>query len=84
MTVHFPDALALRARARAVGRRLVIYAFMVVVGLLGGRILAAAWMFNELGWTATWIEISHWGPSYQPEPTRTFDIGRTVQPPTGD
>jgi hypothetical protein len=48
---------------------------MVVVGLLAGRILAAAWMFKELGWTATWIEISHWGPHYEPDPIRSFATG---------
>ena len=61
-----------RAPTRAV-RQIVIYAFMVVVGLLGGRILAAGWMFRELGWTATWLEISHWGPSYEPEPNSSLE-----------
>ena len=48
---------------------------MVAVGLLAGRIIAAAWMFNKIGWTATWLEISHWGPSYEPEPIRGFQTG---------
>jgi len=73
--VHSEAALAIRARTRAVGRKLVIYAFMVVVGLLAGRIVAAGWMFNKFGWTATWLEISHWGPRYQPQRIRSFDAG---------
>ena len=71
VAAHSAAALAIRARARAVSKQLVVYAFMVVVGLLAGRIIAAAWMFNEFGWTATWLEISQWGPDYQP-PIRTF------------
>jgi hypothetical protein len=59
----------------------VTYALIVVVGLLGGRILAAAWMFRELGWTATWLEISHWGPRYEPDPIRSFDTGPTRNGP---
>ena len=54
----------------AVGRMLLIYVFIAVVGVLGGRIGAAAWMYNELGWTATWLEISNWGPTHQPDQLR--------------
>jgi hypothetical protein len=61
----------IRAQTLALGRKLVIYAFMVVVGMLAGRIIAAAWMFNRFGWTATWIEIGYWGPRYEP-PNPTF------------
>jgi hypothetical protein len=78
VAVHFAET-AMRARIRAINRRLVTYAFIVVVGLLGGRIFAAAWMFNELGWTATWIEISNWGPRYELEPTSRFV--EPVEPP---
>jgi hypothetical protein len=49
----------------------VTYALIVVIGHLAGRIIAAAWMFNTMGWTATWVEISHWG--YEPEPITSFD-----------
>jgi len=75
VAVHSAAALAIRARTRAVGRKLVIYAFTVAIGLLAGRIIAAAWMFNKMGWTATWLEISHWGPRYEPERIRSFDAG---------
>ena len=66
--MHFAKGSVMKDRTRAVGRRLVVYALTVAVGLAGGRVLAAAWMFKELGWTATWLEISHWGPSYNSEP----------------
>lgn len=46
-----------------------IYLFAVVIGLLGGRIVTAARVYQELGWTAMWAEISSWGPTVQPEPT---------------
>ena len=76
--MHFTET-AIRAGIRAITRRLVTYAFIVVVGLLGGKVLAAAWMFNEIGWTATWIEISYWGPHYELEPTSRFV--EPVEPP---
>jgi hypothetical protein len=75
VAAHSAAALAIRARTRAVGRKLVIYAFMVAVGLSAGRIIVAAWMFNKIGWTATWLEISHWGPRYEPERIRSYDAG---------
>ena len=49
-----------------IGRLVLLYAFIVVVGVLGGRIGAAAWMYTELGWTATWLEISSWGQTDEP------------------
>ena len=58
----------MRRRTRDLGKLLVVYTLTVLVGLAGGRVLAAAWMFKEIGWTATWLEISGWGPSYKPEP----------------
>lgn len=64
----------MKGRTRAVSRVLVVYALTVLIGVAGGRVLAAAWMFKELGWTATWLEISTWGPNYEPGPTS----GRTI------
>ena len=61
----------MRARAASVLRTLLLYAFLLLVGMLGGRISGAAWLYNELGWTATWLEISNWGPATQPEQVRT-------------
>ena len=58
----------MRGRTRAVGRLLVVYSLTVLIGVAGGRVVAAAWMFKHLGWTATWLEISNWGPAYEPEP----------------
>jgi len=43
--------------------------------MLGGRISGAAWLYNELGWTATWLQISTWGPSLKPEPVATSGAG---------
>ena len=79
MAAHFTEA-AIRARTGAISRQLAVYLFILVVGLLGGRILAAAWMFNELGWTATWLEISHWGPGYEAHPTSSVNTGPANNP----
>ena len=57
----------MRARVIGTARLFLLYVFVVVVGILGGRIGAAAWLYSELGWTATWLEISTWGPSHEPE-----------------
>jgi hypothetical protein len=56
-------------------RRLLLYVFLAAVGILGGRISGAAWLFTELGWTATWLEISNWGPT---------DQGERVSTPAGE
>jgi hypothetical protein len=57
------------------GKRLIrlfgIYAFALVIGVLGGRIVSAAQVYAELGWTAMWAEISSWGPDLTPAPART-------------
>lgn len=57
------------------GKKLIrlvgIYLFAVVIGVLGGRIVTAAQVYAELGWTAMWAEIGSWGPSLQPEPIRS-------------
>jgi hypothetical protein len=49
----------------------MFYAFLMLVGTLGGRIAGAAWLYTQLGWTATWLEIGTWGPSLQPDRVST-------------
>ena len=64
------------------GKRLVrllgIYLFAAIIGLLGGRIVTAAKLYTELGWTAMWAEIGAWGPSPQTEQIR-IDTGRSAR-----
>ena len=64
-------SLATKGGMRA-GKKLIrligIYAFALFLGLLGGRIVTAAQVYAELGWTAMWAEISAWGPNLQSEP----------------
>jgi hypothetical protein len=70
MAPLFAPAFAVGARRR-VAQRLLIYVFALIVGLFAGRIVSAGIMYATVGWTATWIEISTWGPSPQPEPVST-------------
>ena len=58
----------MKAPTAAIARLLLMSVFVAIVGLLGGRIGAAAWIYKELGWTAMWLEVSGWGPSLKPEP----------------
>jgi hypothetical protein len=71
VAAHLAEALVMRVHTH-VARKLATYAFMVIVGLLGGRMVAAAYMFQQFGWTATWIEISRWGHRDTPEPSRNL------------
>ena len=64
----------MKGRTKAVARRLGVFALTVVIGLAGGRVVAAAWMFQKFGWTATWLEISSWGINYEAEPNSSRTI----------
>lgn len=45
-----------------------IYLFAAIIGVLGGRIVTAARVYAELGWTAMWAEVGAWGPTRIAEP----------------
>lgn len=51
-------------------RMIAMCLFAAIIGVLGGRIVTAANVYAELGWTAMWAEIGAWGPSTQPEQIR--------------
>jgi hypothetical protein len=57
-------------RKRTALQLLGIYLFAVIVGVLGGRIVTAARVYSELGWTAMWAEVGAWGPTAQPKQIR--------------
>ena len=58
----------MKGRPRALAKRLGVLALTLIIGLAGGRVAAAAWMFQKIGWTATWLEISSWGIRSDAEP----------------
>jgi len=62
MAPHLAQARDMRAR-RPVVYRLLLYTFTLLLALFANRIARAVALYNELGWTATWAEISNWGTS---------------------
>ena len=56
---------------KKLSRLVGIYVFAAIVGLLGGRIVTAAHVYSELGWTAMWAEVGSWGTDVQPETDRS-------------
>jgi hypothetical protein len=75
MGTKFALPVRMWARTAAIRRAILIYAFVAIVGTLGGRIVAAVWIYTQSGWTATWLQISTWGPSLKPEPVATSGAG---------
>ena len=64
----------MRARKKLTAIQLLgIYLFAAIIGILGGRIVTAANVYAELGWTAMWAEVGAWGSSAQPKQIRVND-----------
>ena len=63
------------AARKALARRLLTYVFAAIVGLLAGRIVSAAVVYKELGWTAMWAEIGSWGAPIHPDATVSTQHG---------
>jgi hypothetical protein len=64
VAVRFAKAVVRRATRKRVPltQLLGIYLFAAFIGVLGGRIVAAATFCSDRGWTAMWVEVGTWGP----------------------
>lgn len=68
MALHFAKRAGMRVGKKlTIIQLLGIYLFAAIIGVLGGRIVTAANVYAELGWTAMWVEIGAWGPTAAPE-----------------
>jgi hypothetical protein len=71
MALHLANKVRMRVgKKRTATQLLGIYLFAVIIGLLGGRIVTAARVYSELGWTAMWAEVGSWGPTAPPKQIR--------------
>ena len=80
MALTFATKVGMRVgKKRTAIQLLGIYLFAAIIGVLGGRIVTAARVYAELGWTAMWVEVGAWGPTAQPKQIRvdSYRSGRS-------